>query len=153
MHLKKNNSPNRFIATVLAYILISFALSIALHLFIQNVLMKMPSIPPEVRQGYENTFVSILAITAGLLLVSLVLYGLLINIILSKTVTSKTFRVIVGILVGPLPLIIIYSSTFGITFSDPATIAQLVTMILGGGAFPIASDLLYSKMSGNLQAG
>lgn len=132
---------NRIITAVVSFILIAMVMSVLWHLFVQEVLMKSPSIPLRVRLGYDNPFLSLLALTAGFLLVACILYGIIINLF-SKSNVSILTRMFIGILTGLLPVVILQLSTVGLPLSDPAMLSELFVMALGGGLFPVTQHAI-----------
>lgn len=141
MPIKSNSPAIRFASATISLIIISIVLSIVWHVFVQNVLMMSPSLPPEVRHGYDNPYLSLLALTAGFLFVSYILNGI-IQMMLSKITSSIVPKLILGMLTGLLPVVILQLTTFGLPFSDPAMLTQLSILAIGGGLLPITQDVI-----------
>ncbi len=141
MPIKSTSPAIRFASVIISFIIISIALSIIWHVFVQNVLMTSPSLPPEVRHGYDNPYMSLLALTAGFLFVSYILNGI-IQMMHSKITSSIVPKVILGMLTGLLPVVILQLTTVGLPLSDPAMLTQLSILAIGGGLLPITKDVI-----------
>lgn len=103
--------------------------------------MKLSSLSIVVRQGYDNPFLSMLALSGVLLLVAFIFYGI-ITVMLSKSTISMWPRVLIGMITGVLAVIILQLSTVGLPLSDPAMLAELAIMALGGGLLPITQNVI-----------
>ncbi len=142
--LKKSyTKPARFASAVMAYFLIVIAVTMIWYSLTKEFLLKLDSIPEQQRQGYDNPFLSLLAVTFGFLLVAFIVYEIIITL-LSTLSSSMVLKVLAGILAGIFPVVCIQLMTFGISLSDPGMLTEFLAMGIGGGLIPVVKKLMFS---------
>ena len=132
---KHPNIQTKITAAFIAFFIIVTLEALVWYFVTQEILMKLISISERKRQGYDNTFIDILAMSSGFLLAGCILYGIIIALF-SKLSSSMALKMITGAVTGLLPIICLSVLTFGIPISDPAAILELSLMAFAGGVFP-----------------
>lgn len=140
MSIKATSLISRLASSVLAYLAITLCIAILWHIVIQEILMKLTSVSLIVRDGYDNPFSSILALTAFFLFLTCILYGIL-NFLFLKS-ASSTIKVSVGMIAGLAIVCILNLSAFGLPLKDPAMITELLAIMIAGGAFPVVDGMI-----------
>lgn len=148
MLIKSYSKKARFISIGVAYLITSLISAVLLYIITKKVLLNMQSIPLQKRQGYDNPFDSFLALSLGLLLVSLIIYQI-INALLPKLFSSITLKIVLGIFSGILPLICLQLITFGISLSDPGMLTEFLVLAACGGLLPIVQKLTINVFNAN----
>lgn len=133
----------RFTSAVMAYFLIAIAVTIIWYFLTKEFLLNLESIPEQQRRGYDNPFLSLLAVTFGFLLVAFIVYEIIITL-LSKLSFSIVLKVLAGIFAGILPVVCLQLMTFGISLSDLGMLTEFLAMGIGGGLIPVGKKLMLS---------
>ena len=139
MSIKHFSSVHRFISYVIAYLIITLFSAFIWFCITNVVLIKLQSIPQMIRDGYDNSFISLIVITAGFLLFASLLYGIIIFVVLKLSLSMAT-KIFVGIFAGVSPVLLVQLFTFGLTLSDPGMLTEILIMAMAGGFFPIVQS-------------
>ena len=141
MRSKLSSKVLRFTPSITAFVSITIVISIFWYLFTELILLKLYFIPESTRDGYKNPYLSFLGFLAVSVFIALIIYEL-INLIFFHQKTSIGLRVMVGLLSGVLPVGIANGLTFGLPFSDPGFLTELLMLSLSGALIPIVKQKL-----------
>lgn len=139
MSIKASTSVARFVSYAIAYLIITLFSSVIWFYITKTVLIKLQSISQIIRDGYDNSFLSLLAITSGFLLFTIVLYKFVTFWVL-KLSSSMALKIIVGIITGIMPICLVQFLTFGLNLSDPGILTEFLIMAMAGGLIPIVQS-------------
>lgn len=142
------NNKNRIPATILSFLLIGFVAACIMYLITDFVLMTRDTIPSRHRRGYDTPFGSILILCYSLLFVGGILYAA-IQYIFPALSKNDLFKIVVGAITGLLPVVMLHLSTFGLPLNDPATLTELLIMVLAGAMIPVVHKKLIGLLDQN----
>lgn len=146
MHKINNTLFRHFASSVITYFLIAATASFVCWSIIMGIVIHIDSIPKTIRQGYENTYLSMFGIYLLFLLPVLILYKLT-NLFNRNNNWPMKVKIITGLFFGFLPFSIGLMLTWGIP-SPSESVGEWVvitTLTLAGGCIPILE-----KRIGNL---
>lgn len=147
MSIKSNTPALRFALAVMTYLLITVVMSVVWYIITKEVLIKLQSVSAVMRDGYDNPFLSHLAILSIYLLVAFVLYGI-INALLSKFTSSMAIKVLIGVIAGLFPICFVHLTTFGLPLTDPSMLIDITIMAISGGLLPVVQNLIAKFIKG-----
>lgn len=133
--LNREPLSDRLFRVIISYAVIVISTALLWYGITKLVLLQLPGLPSDVRQGYDNPFLSLLGLVAVFLFGAYILYAV-ITAMLPKS-ASLFLKMLVGFIAGVLPVVVLQLSTFGLPLSNPAVVTELAIMGLGGAALPL----------------
>ncbi|MEQ1625585.1 MAG: hypothetical protein ABL870_12875 [Sediminibacterium sp.] len=131
----------RIPAAILSFLLIGFVAACIMYLITDFVLMTRDTIPSRHRRGYDISFSTILILCYSLLFVGGILYAT-IQYLFPAVSKKYSFKIVIGAIAGLLPVVMLHLSTFGLSLTDPATLTELLIMVLAGAMIPVVNKKL-----------
>lgn len=142
------NNKNRIPAAIFSLLLIGFVAACIMYLITDFVLMTRDTIPSRQRRGYDTPFSSILMLCYGFLFVAGILYAA-IQYLFPAISKKYSHKIVIGAIAGLLPVVMLHLSTFGLSMTDPATLTELLIMVLAGTMIPVVPKKLMGILDQN----
>lgn len=146
MSIKFNTVVRSISSGCLTYLIITSLTTTVWYLLVTQVLIKLSSIPLEMRRYYDNFFVDLLTLIGVFLFLSYVLYGMIRFLFLNFSASWRS-RIVIGVFAGVIPAYILHATTYGIDLSDPAILSEFLILAIAGGSFPVVYQSIYSFLA------
>ncbi|MBI2284940.1 MAG: hypothetical protein HYU71_14590 [Bacteroidetes bacterium] len=146
MSIKASTPVHRFVSYALAYLIITLFSTLIWFYITKAVLIKLQSTPQKIREGYDNSFLSLIAVTSGFLLFATVLYRIIVFWAL-KLSSSMAIKIFVGIIAGISPVCLVQLFSFGLKLSDPGMLTEILIMAMAGGFIPIVQNQIKNMIA------
>jgi len=150
MLTKSRNIPSVIVSWILSIIILSIISAIVMFVIVKAIILRMSDIPESVRNGYDNSLLSIFGIFLLFIAVSHLLYFLIVSLA-KNLLMHRLAKIILGIICGLVPVFILQSATFGFSFSDVAFDTEISILGVAGACIPTCYRWISRMIAGQLQ--